>query len=130
MKIIIETIPHSQQRYPTCGDWFIDPDGTWHIKVSEMDNRPSEMAVAIHELVELFLITRGFEATQEDMEETVKLVDEFDKSFTGDGEPGDSKDAPYNVEHSVATAVERLILAHLGVFWQWHDERVENLFEE
>lgn len=27
MKITIETIPHNQQRYPTCGDWqFLNSD--------------------------------------------------------------------------------------------------------
>ena len=34
MKIVIETIPHAQQRYPTCGDWYTDDSGL-HIKVSE-----------------------------------------------------------------------------------------------
>ncbi len=31
MKIIIETIEHTTQRYETCGDWYYTEDGTLHI---------------------------------------------------------------------------------------------------
>ena len=27
MKIVIETIPHGQQRYPTAGDWVFEATG-------------------------------------------------------------------------------------------------------
>jgi hypothetical protein len=33
MRIVIETIDHSKQRYPTVGDWQVKPDGL-HITVS------------------------------------------------------------------------------------------------
>jgi hypothetical protein len=31
--ITIKTIPHSQQRYNTVGDWYRDGDG-WQVRVS------------------------------------------------------------------------------------------------
>ena len=51
MKIIIETIPHDHQRYNTVGDWQFSPDGTLHVKVSEMDDWRHEALIAVHEVV-------------------------------------------------------------------------------
>lgn len=127
MKIIIETIPHKQQRYETCGDWWVDSDGTIQIRISEMPP-DSAGAVAIHELVELFCCSKGFTITQNQLECLVAEVDAFDKTYQGDDEPGDNPFAPYHVEHSIATAVERLICAHIKLPWGTHDKRVEGLF--
>jgi hypothetical protein len=37
LKIVVETIEHSKQRYPTVGDWQLRPDGL-HIYVSKMSD--------------------------------------------------------------------------------------------
>lgn len=129
MKIQIESIPHSDQRYETCGDWWFDNDGTLQIRVSEM-NPASVGAVAIHELVEVFLFCNGFRMRLNDLKKRAKLVDEFDMKFHGDGEPGDAFEAPYRDEHSIATAIERLLLAHIDLAWQEHETRVDGLFEK
>lgn len=88
MKILIETIPHSEQRYPTVGDWqwtqvkvlgrsgFPADDKlvpTLHIKVSEMSDWRHEALVAIHEAVEALLCKYAGITEQE--------VDDFDKVF-------------------------------------------------
>jgi hypothetical protein len=39
LHIVIETIDHSQQRYPTVGDWQIDKAGNLHITVSKMSDQ-------------------------------------------------------------------------------------------
>lgn len=133
MKIVIETIPHDQQRYPTCGDWWFDEDGTLQIRVSEMNSAPSEGAVAIHELVEVFLCSRGLTMSKDQREALVAEVDKFDKEYEGDlvdEEPGDDPHAPYHKEHSIATSVERILCAFLGVSWGEHDGKVAALFED
>ena len=33
LRIVIDTIPHSRQRYPTVGDWQIDKAGNLHITI-------------------------------------------------------------------------------------------------
>lgn len=132
MKIVIETIPHKTHRYETCGDWYFDKDGTLQIRVSEEVGAKSCGLVAIHELSEVFLCSNGFSMTQKQLEDLTKKVDKFDKQFEGDlvdEEPGDDPRAPYHFEHSIATAIERLLCANLGVPWKEHDGRVAALFE-
>jgi hypothetical protein len=116
MKIVIETIPHSQQRYDTIGDWFYADDGTLYIKVSsdidgfESDN--AQFLVALHELVEVWLCqSRGITQAQ---------VDHFDFNFNAFDntlvtEPGDHPDAPYRREHRFAMMIEHLVAHELGM---------------
>lgn len=122
MKIIIETIPHDQQRYPTVGDWTYDPDGTLHIKVSGLSDWRREALVAVHELVEV-LVCKNDGVTQE-------AVDEFDTNYEkerkpGDeSEPGDDPNAPYVRQHCIATGVERILAAELRVNWKDYEEEL------
>lgn len=119
MRILIETIPHAEQRYPTCGDYEDLPDGTLHIRVSELGDRRYELLVALHELVEAELVrARGI---------PFKAIDDFDMNFGGDGEPGDDPRAPYHAQHKIASRVEFEMAYRLGVDWQAYDEAVEAL---
>ena len=132
MKITIETIPHAKQRYPSCGDWYFDGDGTLQIKVSEEIGTKSAGLVAIHELCEVFLCSEGLTLPKVALDALVDEVDKFDKEYTGnlvDEEPGDDPMAPYNRQHSIATAVERILCADLGLPWKVHDDAVAALFE-
>lgn len=123
MKIIIETIPHEQQAYPTVGDWRYDPDGTLRIKVSEMSDWRHEACVAVHELVEVLMCKQAGV--------TVEMVDKFDKDFEAHRhpdsveEPGDSMDAPYRLQHGIASGIERVLGAELGVDWNKYADEVE-----
>lgn len=125
MKIIIETIPHEKQRYPTCGDYWTEPDGTQRIVVSEMGNEDYSFLVAIHELAEWYLTQRrGI---------TEAAIQSFDVAYeahrgAGDvSEPGDAPDAPYQNEHNMATGIERVMAAALGVKWKEYDDTVASL---
>src|SRR5690349_13252315 len=124
MKIQIETIPHAQHRYSTCGDWF-EKDGVLHIKVSEELTNKEALLVALHELIEVTLCKyRGI---------TEKQVDEFDMEFEknrpegDDSEPGDHPEAPYRKEHFFATNVERLMASELGVDWVEYENHINGL---
>jgi hypothetical protein len=55
LRIVIETIPHSQQRYPTVGDWQVDKARNLHITVSKMSDQRYEFLIASHELIEAYL---------------------------------------------------------------------------
>ncbi len=120
MKITIETIPHGQQRYETVGDWQW-VDGDLVVYVSEMGNWGYEAVVAVHEAVEAVLC-RAAGVTGD-------AVDAFDLSHLGhrDYEPGDDVGAPYREQHCFATAVERMLIAALGVPWAEYDAAVEGL---
>ena len=108
-QIVIDFIPHRQQRYPTCGDWFFD-DGVLRINVSATPDERHQQLVAVHELLEaLFCNVDG--VSQE-------AVDAFDM---GPGaklyEPGNSTDAPYHAQHDFATEIENFVARGLGVDW-------------
>ena len=128
MRILIETLPHAEQRYDTCGDWVEQADGTWHIRVSELPKFkalfPEKFAflVAFHELVEMALCTASGV--------TAKEVDAFDLVYAGSREePGDDEDAPYYDQHQLATGLERTMAALLGVDWTEYERAINQLGE-
>ena len=119
-KIILESIPHHEQRYDTVGDWYFTPGTNYLvIRVSDMGNWKYETLIAIHELVEVTLCASG-KITQE-------VVDKFDLAYDGDGEPGDAPGCPYAGPHCVATGVERILAAIMGVTWHKYEEAIANL---
>jgi hypothetical protein len=125
MNVTIKTIPHSKQRYPTCGDWFYDKRGDLHIRVSKMSDWRYELCVAVHELVEVLLCHQvGI---------SQKSVDEFDINFEKKrkpgnvDEPGDDDRAPYRIQHGIASGIERILGTLLGISWNKYAEEVESL---
>lgn len=124
LDIEIKTIPHSQQRYDTVGDWFYEHN-KWCFRISDMDDWRMELAVAVHELVECSLC-RFAGITQVE-------VDDFDMAYeaTRDpnnyDEPGDDPRAPYHRQHCVATGVERIVVCMLGLNWKEYEVKVESL---
>lgn len=128
MKIIIETIPHDNQRYETVGDWFYDDYGTLNIKVSELGDWKYEALIAVHELWEVLLCKhRG--VNQDD-------VDKFDRAYEenreeGDeSEPGDDNKAPYRREHCSASGAERLLAAEFDILWNDYADAVTKLSQQ
>lgn len=126
MNIIIKSIPHKSHRYPTCGDWFFEPDGTLIILVSEEMDEKSQQLVALHELAEVMMCqANGI---------TQKEVDDFDMGYEkhrspdDNSEPGDHKDAPYHDQHRIATAIELIAANQMGVEWYTHESEVNKLF--
>ena len=123
MEIWIKTIPQDKHRYETCGDYWFHPD-LINVRVSQMENEDYEFLVAIHELVEAYLVKKRGISEPEIMA--------FDIAFneTGkDSEPGDEPDAPYRKEHFFATTIERLMAAELGVDWKLYEEAIDGLFK-
>ena len=118
MNVSIKTIPASEQRYATSGDWWFEGDNL-EIRVTEDGNWKYEMLVAVHELCEVLLCKdRGI---------TQESVDAFDIAFEAarkegnTDEPGDEASAPYQKEHFFASNVERLLAAELKVNWKDYD---------
>lgn len=126
MNIIIKSIPHKEHRYQTCGDWWFEGD-TLHIRVSEEMPQKSQELVALHELAEVFMCMANG-VTQEQ-------VDKYDMDYEStrhpddDSEPGDHGDAPYHFQHRLATAIETIAAAQMGVAWLAHEHNVNRLFE-
>lgn len=125
--ILVHTIPSTQQRYPTCGDWLVTDGELTEVRVSEMANVDHEFLVGLHELVEGWLCTRSGITDQ--------VVIAFDRAFEKEreagvhddaAEPGDDGRAPYYKQHQLATSIERLLAAELGVDWSQYDKAVQD----
>lgn len=129
MKILIETIPHKNQRYETVGDWWFDENGDLQIRVSRMENEDYEALIGIHETVEALLCQkRGI--LEKDVTAFDEMFEEAREKYPdifGDTEPGDHPKAPYNKEHEFATRLEHSLSMELGVDWQEYNKTVNDL---
>ncbi len=124
-KITIEFINHNEQKYNTCGDWRRDKQGDLQIKISKLGDARADTLVAIHELVEVLLCEiKGVSCAAVD-----RFDIEFDNSDESIGEPGDQPDAPYRDEHCMATAVERMLCAYIGLAWMDYDALIDRATE-
>jgi hypothetical protein len=122
MRIVIETIPHQNQRYDTCGDWFWDrEEKTLYIFVSETGDWKKNFLIARHELDEAMLCKfRGVTAAQ---------VDEYDLAHpeAGSDSFSDNTDAPYSNSHNDALAAEWIMSRLLGVDWVEYTKTLDNM---
>lgn len=117
MRIVIETIPHSTQRYNTVGDYWRDPDGALQIRISDLGNARAETLIAIHELVEQTLTEAAGITNQQ--------IDEFDMGHPELDDPGGSEHAPYHHQHQLSTSVEMMLCAWLGWSWEGYSRLVD-----
>jgi hypothetical protein len=129
-EVVIRVIPHSQHRYSTTGDYYEVEEGRWVIEVSELGDARYEFLVAVHELVEWFLLwLRGVR------EEEVRAFDEWwegeaERGNVQGDEPGHDVRAPYYWEHVFATLVEKMVALQLGVDWEEYKRRLRELYED
>lgn len=81
------------------------------------------MLLATHETVEA-IMCRANGVTQ-------KMVDDFDipyaQTHEEDLDAGDEPDAPYQHEHCIATAIERVMCAEFRINWNEYDREVAKL---
>jgi hypothetical protein len=125
MNIIIKTIPHSNQRYETIGDWIFNDNGDLEIYISDTGNIKYEFLIAIHEAIEAFLcMDRNI---QEKDVYNFDLLYESQREPNDYSEPGDHFLAPYRKEHFFATNIERLIAAELNINWQEYDNDINKI---
>lgn len=122
--IDVQAIPHSQQRYDTCGDyWWID--GKLVVRISILPDERMMLAIAIHEIIEAFLCKLAGIA-----EPDIVAFDEAYELNRESGttrEPGDDPHAPYHIQHSFASAAERIYVAASGLNWQDYEDAVYSL---
>jgi hypothetical protein len=93
------------------------------------------MLVAIHELIELVLCKQvgiseasvdSFDIAFEKEREAYKSKGvDFDAIVAS--EPGDDPTAPYYKQHQIATAIEKLLAAELGVKWNQYEREINSL---
>jgi hypothetical protein len=125
VNIVIKTIPHKEQRYETCGNWWWDEHGDLQIRVSEMGDWRYESLVAFHEQFEALACRRAGIR-----EETVSAFDiefENNRKQGNEDEPGDDPQSPYYRQHKLADIAERQLAMELGVDWKEYSKAVFSL---
>lgn len=129
MNINIKTIPHSDHRYPTCGDYWFEENGTLEIRVSDVGDWRYEALVALHELVEV-LQTEHKGIREQDIMAFDKMFEQecAEGKHGSDDEPGADPRAPYRKEHFFAEAIERLVSQRLDVDWEEYDKSLMDVW--
>lgn len=117
MKIEINIIPHSAQRYDTVGDWQFKGDEL-QINVSDLGDEKFNVLVAIHELIEAFECKFNGVSTEQ--------VDEYDFSHpdVGSADLDANSDSPYFKYHNDSTAIEWILSRLFGVDWKEYSKKI------
>jgi len=122
LNIDIKTIPESEHRYCTLGDYWDDDKGT-HIRVKRLESEDSEFLVALHELVEQYLLKKfGIKEPDVMAFDIMFEKERADGKWDQDAEPGDDPRAPYRNQHFMAEVIERMMSVFIGVDWKQHCE--------
>lgn len=123
MRVEINVIPHSNQRYETIGDWQFKGDEL-QINVSDLGNIRYNVLVAIHEMIEAFECKFNGVTTEQ--------VDAYDFSHpnAGNANLDSNLDAPYYEYHNDATAVEWLLSRLFGIDWKDYCKKIDKLGEQ
>jgi len=128
MRIVIETIPLSDMRYPTLGDYWYDDLGILQIRIAETGNEFYNKSIMIHELIE--------EALTKDKGLTEPEIMQFDLYYEKrreqglvdeDSEAGFDNNSPYLKEHTLAHSVEMQMFALAGKSWKDYETALNNL---
>ena len=123
----LKTAPFNQLRNAQCGDWRIRR-GTIEALSAYMSDERSELAVAIHELIEAWLCRRDMGKDADAQVTAFDALFEEERArglHRADAENGDDPRAPYQRQHQSATAVERAVCSALGLSWSQHTRNVE-----
>ena len=121
MNILIQDIPHYQQRYPTTGDWQTTVQDSINISVSSLSDSRYEKLVAVHELIEALLCMHDGV--------TAKEVDDFDIAHLELDEPGDHVDSPYRTQHARASTIEKQLASWMDVDWAKYEKELSSLYD-
>jgi hypothetical protein len=114
-----EVIPHKEQRYNTAGDFFTHSGEDWYYISKLPQGWRAELAVFIHELVEFQLCKEAGK------EEDITYFDTHEGKESND--PGTLPNAPYYVQHAIATKIEKYIIKQLGLNWSEYDASFDKL---
>ena len=129
MMIQVRSTPQAHIRADQVGDWWFTRLSIV-VHVLETMSPESQLAVAIHELVEAYLCREHGVSD--------KAVVAFDEQYEKErkegkhssaDEPGDDPAAPYREEHRAATMVEKAVCEALGLSWQEHEQWLQELEE-
>lgn len=126
MNVECKTIPYKQQRYETCGDYWIDETGV-HFRVNDMGNDDFEFLVRMHEMIEEHMTRRRGLKEPDIMAFDLMWEKEREEGkHAEDEEPGHDPRAPYHREHVLSENIERMLAHFMGISWPEYERAVNN----
>lgn len=121
-EILIQVIPHKQQRYDTAGDWYWEGQRLI-VRVSKVGDWQKEFSVAIHEAVEALLCKKAKVPEKAVTAFDIKYEEDRAKGLHAENaEPGMDPSSPYILQHMSATIVERMVVATFGLTWEEYEK--------
>ena len=125
MQISITSVPQTSIRSKQAGDWSFTDSGDLMILVLETLPEKSQIAVAIHEMIEaLKCRERGTSDVAVSQFDDQFLVECNEGKHGPADEPGDDPRSPYREEHRDATRVEKAVCKAIGLSWTDHDNNI------
>jgi len=123
-KIIIEFIPHSEQRFlgSLGGDWYFDSNDNLVIRCSDMQDWRYNFLLARHEMDEAILCRHvGITTEMVDADELKSTDSDDPDSFSG------YPDSCYQNQHNDALSAEWIMSRLLNVDWKDYADKFESL---
>jgi hypothetical protein len=141
LDIIIQTVPHSEQAYETLGNYESPVPGKEKkieltpgkaiITVSEMGDWRSELLVALHELVELSTACWVKGVKDRDIVKFDKAHNKkVENGESMNDDPGCEPDAPYHMEHMLATFIENGLLPYFRMTEEEHMLNLSHAYDK
>lgn len=128
ININILTIPIEDMRYPTCGDYWYDKQGTLQVRVADMGNEFFEKMIIVHELIEEATTKKNGITEQQIMDFDLYYEKRREQKLVPElSEPGFCSESPYRKEHTFATGVEMGMCALCNVDFLEYDKTVNEL---
>jgi hypothetical protein len=119
MRIILEVIPHEQQRLGETGDWFFKSDNELVVRISDLGDWRMNFLFMRHEMDEAILCKyAGITTEQVDEDQQKQYTAEENNPDSFSGYPG----AALQYQHNDALAAEWIMSRLLGVDWKEYSE--------
>jgi len=120
--IEVSFVEGSEQRYPTCGDYWED-DNKIYFRITKQVSEDAEVLVLLHEFIEYFL-TRKRVILEQDI---TNYDMEWEERLTEADEPGNEEDCIYKKEHRFSENIERQMAHELEVDWFEYEKNLKVL---
>lgn len=119
-QIILQIIPHEEQRLKMIGDWFFDQDDNLTVRVTDLGDWRLNFIIARHELDEAMLCKYYGVTTEQ--------VDKYDLEHpdNGSSDYADNQSSPYYQQHNDALAAEWIMSRLLDIDWKDYERRMKS----
>lgn len=119
-EINIKFIDSSEQRYPTCGDYW-EEDNSIEIRITKQANLDYNLLILLHEMIE-YILTEKRGLKEKEITSYDLMWEQMSEPKAD--EPGNEEGCPYGIEHRIAENYERQLAIQLGIDWFEYENKL------